>query len=169
MLYNQIQRKGKVIESCGSSTTSNEMVNSIEYLSILLYSKDWWAFPQSQSLFYLDISPLIYLFVSSSSISPKFPLFNHKYIYCKRVNSYWYGGPHLISDFDFIISVCMLYILCAKCKFSLSIMLCQFIIINIINKNSLNINSFHPDWTKTWSPRAILFSDLLKFKQYFFN
>jgi hypothetical protein len=24
-------------------TTSNEMVNSIEYLSILLYSKDWWA------------------------------------------------------------------------------------------------------------------------------
>jgi hypothetical protein len=36
---------------------------------------------QSQSLFCLDISPLIYLFVSSSSISPKFPLFNHKYIY----------------------------------------------------------------------------------------
>ena len=43
MLYNQIQRK--FIESCESSTTSNEMVNSIEfYLSILLYSKDWWAF-----------------------------------------------------------------------------------------------------------------------------
>jgi hypothetical protein len=41
MLYNQIQRKGKFIESCESSTTSNEMVNSIEYLSILLYSKDW--------------------------------------------------------------------------------------------------------------------------------
>ena len=39
MLYNQIQRK--CIESCESSTTSNEMVNSIEYLSILLYSKDW--------------------------------------------------------------------------------------------------------------------------------
>ena len=38
-------------------------------------------------------------------------------------------------DFDFIISVYMLY----KCKFSLSIMLCQFIIINIINNNSLNI------------------------------
>ena len=94
---------------------------------------------QSQSLFCLDISPLIYLFVSSSSISPKFPLFNHKYIYWKRVNSYWYGGPHLISDFDFIISVYMLYILCVKCKFSLSIMLCQFIIINIINNNSLNI------------------------------
>ena len=56
--------------------------------------------------------PLIYLFVSSSSISPKFPLFNHKYIYWKRVNSYWYGWPHLISDFDFIISVYMLYILC---------------------------------------------------------
>ena len=36
---------------------------------------------QSQSLFCLDISPLIYLFVSSSSISPKFPLFNHRYIY----------------------------------------------------------------------------------------
>ena len=32
-------------------------------------------------------------------------LFNHKYIYWKRVNSCWYGGPHLISDFDFIISV----------------------------------------------------------------
>ena len=42
----------------------------------------------SQSLFCLDISPLIYLFVSSSSISPKFPLFNYKYIYWKRVNSY---------------------------------------------------------------------------------
>ena len=41
MLYNQIQRKGKFIESCESFTTSNEMVNSIEYLSILLYSKDW--------------------------------------------------------------------------------------------------------------------------------
>jgi hypothetical protein len=41
MLYNQIQRKGKFIESCESSTTSNEMVNSIEYLNILLYSKDW--------------------------------------------------------------------------------------------------------------------------------
>ena len=27
-----------------------------------------------------------------------------------------------------------------KCKFSLSIMLCQFIIINIINNNSLNIS-----------------------------
>jgi hypothetical protein len=93
----------------------------------------------SQSLFYLDISPLIYLFVFSSSISPKFPLFNYKYIYWKRVNSYWYGGPHLISDFDFIISVYMLYILCVKCKFSLSIMLCQFIIINFINNNSLNI------------------------------
>ena len=92
-----------------------------------------------QSLFCLDISPLIYLFVCSSSISPKFPLFNHKYIYWKRVNSYWYGGPHLISDFDFIISVYMLYILCVKCKFSLSIMLCQFIIINNINNNSLNI------------------------------
>ena len=26
MLYNQIQRKGKFIESCESSTTSNEMV-----------------------------------------------------------------------------------------------------------------------------------------------
>ena len=39
MLYNQIQRK--FIESCESSTTSNEMVNSIDYLSILLYSKDW--------------------------------------------------------------------------------------------------------------------------------
>ena len=52
---------------------------------------------------------------------------------------YWYGGPHLISDFDFIISVYMLYILCIKCKFSLSIILCQFIIINIINNNSLNI------------------------------
>jgi hypothetical protein len=49
-------------------------------------------FTQSQSLFCLDISPLIYLFVSSSSISPKFPLFNHKYIYWKRVNSYWYSG-----------------------------------------------------------------------------
>ena len=71
--------------------------------------------------------PLVYLFVSSSSISPKFPLFNHKYIYLKRVNSYWYGGPHLISDFDIIISVYMLYILCVKCKFSLSIMLCQFV------------------------------------------
>jgi hypothetical protein len=35
MLYNQIQRK--FIESCESSTTSNEMVNSIEYLSILLF------------------------------------------------------------------------------------------------------------------------------------
>jgi hypothetical protein len=91
MLYNQIQRK--FIESCESSTTSNEMVNSIEYLSILLYR------------FCLDISPLIYLFVSPSSISPKFPLFNHKYLYWNRVNSYWYGGPHLISDFDFIISV----------------------------------------------------------------
>jgi hypothetical protein len=34
--YNQIQRKGKFIESCESSTTSNEMVNSIEYLSILI-------------------------------------------------------------------------------------------------------------------------------------
>ena len=79
---------------------------------------------QSQSLFCLNISPLIYLFVSSSSISPKFPLFNYKYIYWKRVNSYWCGGPHLISDFDFIISVYMLYILCVKCKFSLSIMLC---------------------------------------------
>ena len=44
MLYSQIQRKGKFIESCESSTTSNEMVNSIEYLSILLYSKDWCAF-----------------------------------------------------------------------------------------------------------------------------
>ena len=43
MLYNQIQRKGRFIESCESSTTSNEMVNSIEYLSILLYSKDWWG------------------------------------------------------------------------------------------------------------------------------
>jgi hypothetical protein len=41
MLNDQIQRKGKSIESCESSTTSNEMVNSIEYLSILLYSKDW--------------------------------------------------------------------------------------------------------------------------------
>jgi hypothetical protein len=40
-LYDQIQRKGKSIESCESSTTSNEMVNSIEYLSIRLYSKDW--------------------------------------------------------------------------------------------------------------------------------
>ena len=69
--------------------------------------------------------PLVYLFVSSSSNSPKFPLFNHKYIYLKRVNSYWYDGSHLISDFDFIISVYMLYILCVKCKFSLSIMLCQ--------------------------------------------
>ena len=37
MLYDQIQRKGKFIESCESSTTNNEMVNSIEYLSILLY------------------------------------------------------------------------------------------------------------------------------------
>ena len=37
MLYNKIQRKGKFIESCESSTTSNEMENSIEYLSILLY------------------------------------------------------------------------------------------------------------------------------------
>ena len=34
----------------------------------------------------------------------------------------------------------MLYILCVKCKFSLSIILCQFIIINIINNNSLNIS-----------------------------
>jgi hypothetical protein len=34
MLYDQIQRKGKSIESCESSTTSNEMVNSIEYLNI---------------------------------------------------------------------------------------------------------------------------------------
>ena len=41
MLYDQIQRKGKFIESCESSTPSNEMVNSIEYPSILLYSKDW--------------------------------------------------------------------------------------------------------------------------------
>ena len=41
MLYDQIQRKGKSIESCESSTTSNEMMNSIKYLSILLYSKDW--------------------------------------------------------------------------------------------------------------------------------
>ena len=41
MLYDQIQRKGKSIESCESSTTSNEMVNSIEYLSVPLYSKDW--------------------------------------------------------------------------------------------------------------------------------
>ena len=42
MLYiNQIQRKGKFIESCESSTTRNEIVNSIEYLSILLYTKDW--------------------------------------------------------------------------------------------------------------------------------
>jgi hypothetical protein len=57
-LYNQIQRK--FMESCESSTTSNEMVNSIEYLSILR-------------------------------------------------------------------------------KFSLSIMLCQFIFINTINNNSLNI------------------------------
>ena len=40
MLYDQIQRKGKSIESCESSTTSNEMVNSIQYLSILLYNKD---------------------------------------------------------------------------------------------------------------------------------
>ena len=94
---------------------------------------------QSQSLFCSDISPLIYLFVSPSSISPKFLLFNHKYIYSKRVNSYWYGGPHLLSEFDYIISVYMLHILCVKCKFSLSIMLCQFIIINIINNNSLNI------------------------------
>jgi hypothetical protein len=39
---------------------------------------------QSQSLFCLDISPLIYLFVSSSSISPKFPLFNHIYIYTEK-------------------------------------------------------------------------------------
>ena len=39
MLYNQIQRK--FIESCESCTTSNEMVNIIEYLSILLYTKDW--------------------------------------------------------------------------------------------------------------------------------
>jgi hypothetical protein len=31
ILYNQIQRKGKFIESCESPTTSNEMVNSIEY------------------------------------------------------------------------------------------------------------------------------------------
>ena len=58
--------------------------------------------------------------------------------FCKAEQD-WYGGPHLISDFDFIISVYMLYILCVKCKFSLSIMLCQFIIINIINNNSLNI------------------------------
>jgi hypothetical protein len=29
MLYNQIQRKGKFIESCESSTTSNEMVRQI--------------------------------------------------------------------------------------------------------------------------------------------
>ena len=41
MLYDQIQRKGKSIKSCESSTTRNEMVNSIEYLSIILYSKDW--------------------------------------------------------------------------------------------------------------------------------
>ena len=41
MFYDQIQRKGKSIESCESSTNSNEMVNSIEYLSILIYSKDW--------------------------------------------------------------------------------------------------------------------------------
>jgi hypothetical protein len=43
VLYNQIQRKGKFIESRESSTTSNEMVNSIDYRSILLYSKDWWG------------------------------------------------------------------------------------------------------------------------------
>ena len=30
MLYDQIQRKGKFIESCESSTTNNEMVNSID-------------------------------------------------------------------------------------------------------------------------------------------
>jgi hypothetical protein len=28
----------------------------------------------------------------------------------------------------------------------------------------LKISSFHLDWTKTWSPRAILVSDWLKFK-----
>ena len=27
-------------------------------------------------------------------------------------------------------------------------------------------SSFHRDWTKTWSPCAILVSDWLKFKQY---
>ena len=46
MLYDQIQRKGKFIESSESSTTNNQMVNSIEYLSILLYSKDWRAFQE---------------------------------------------------------------------------------------------------------------------------
>jgi hypothetical protein len=35
-----------------------------------------------------------------------------QYIYWKRVNSYRYGGPHLISDFDFIISVYMLSFFC---------------------------------------------------------
>jgi hypothetical protein len=65
----------------------------------LFWGKDWpkgiwkllmWEYPWI-SLFCLDISPFIYLFVSSSSTSPKFPLFNYKYIYWKRVNSYWYG------------------------------------------------------------------------------
>jgi hypothetical protein len=38
MLYDQIQRKGKSIESCESSTTSNEMVNSFIRHRIQLFN-----------------------------------------------------------------------------------------------------------------------------------
>jgi hypothetical protein len=79
-------------------TKYKEKENLLNHVNLLLPVMKWWTpfYPictclsQSQSLSCLDISPLIYLFVSSSSISPKFPLFNHKYIYWKRVNSYWY-------------------------------------------------------------------------------
>jgi hypothetical protein len=40
MLHNQIQRKGKFIESCESSTTSNEMVKEyaiVYHLNVTIY------------------------------------------------------------------------------------------------------------------------------------
>jgi hypothetical protein len=45
----------------------------------------------------------------------------------------------------------VLYILCVKCKFSLSIMLCQFIIINIINNIVRCCNYLTTyDWIKSF-------------------